>query len=110
MATNHIQEGRVMPWTNGTGSDVSSGDVVLVGTIVCVALGDIADGDAGQLAIAEVFALPKNTSLAIAQGDVVYWDVADAELNKTATDNYAAGKAFEAAAEAATTVKVKLNI
>jgi len=109
MAKNHVQAGATMPWTNGTGSDVLSGDVVVVGNFVGVALGDIADGAAGELAIGEVWEVPKNNALVIAQGDAVYWDVADGEINKTAEDNYYAGLAFAGATETATTVKVKLG-
>jgi predicted RecA/RadA family phage recombinase len=109
MAINHVQKGAIMPWTNGTGSAVSSGEVVVVGNFVAVALGDIAAGEAGELATEEVFELPKNNNLVIAQGDAVYWDVADGNMNKTAEDNYYAGMAFAAATQAATTVKVKLG-
>ena len=109
MAQNHIQEGAVMDWENGTGSDVNSGDVVLVGDTVCVALGNIADGETGRLATEQVFAVPKNTSLAIDQGDRLYWDAADGNVNKTAVDNTDAGVAFAAAASADTTVHLKLN-
>lgn len=108
MADNHVQEGAIMTWTNSTGSDVAAGDVVLVGNQVCVALGDIADGDTGELATEEVFSLPKNTSLAVSQGDILYWDTGDGEINKTEADNYKAGFAFVAAAETDTTVKCKL--
>lgn len=109
MATNHIQIGKAMPWTNGTGSDVSSGDVVVVGNFVCVALEDIANGASGNLATEEVWEVPKNNNLVISQGDVLYFDVADGNMNKTAEDNYYAGLAFAAAAQTATTVKVKLG-
>lgn len=98
-----------MPWTNASGSDVAAGDVVVVGARVCVALGDIANGAAGELAIAEVWQLPKAAPLVIDQGDLVYWDAADRNLNKTATDNTLAGFAFAGAASAATTVAVKIN-
>jgi predicted RecA/RadA family phage recombinase len=109
MATNHVQQGAIMPWTNGTGSAVSANDVVVVGNFVCVALGDIADGAAGVLATEEVFEIPKNNNLVISQGDAVYWDVTDGNINKTAEDNYYAGLAFAAATQTATTVKVKLG-
>ena len=110
MADNHVQKGRVMSWTNGTGSAVSAGDVVLVGNIVCIALGDIADGAEGELATEEVWTVTKAAPLVIAQGDLLYWDVADVNFNKTDTDNHLAGFAFEAAASDDTTVKIKLGM
>jgi len=109
MAKNHIQEGRVMNWTNSTGADVLSGAVVLVGVMVCVALGNIADGEEGRLATEEVFELPKAAGLAIDQGDRLYWDDADGELNKTELDNFDAGVAFTSAADTDTTVQIKLG-
>ena len=109
MATNHIQKGEVMTWTNGTGSAVAAGAVVVVGLMVCIALGDIANGAVGELAVGEVWELPKDDSVALAQGAACYWDVADGKINATAEDNYYAGVAFVAAAETATTVKVLLG-
>lgn len=109
MAQNHIQTGDVMPWINATGLDVAAGSVVEIGATVGVALGDIADGAAGSVAIEEVFELPKEAPLVIAQGVVVYWDSTAGVITLTATDNPVAGKAFAAAASAAVTVQVKLG-
>jgi len=108
MAQNHVQEGAAMPWTNGTGADVVSGQAVNVADMVCVAAGDIADGESGILFTEEVFTLPKTAALAIGQGAIVYFDVAAGEINLTNT-NPVAGKAFVAALAADTTVQVKLG-
>ncbi len=108
MSQNHVQKGAVMPWTNGTGSDVVSGEAVEVADIVGVAAGDIADGETGELFIEEVFALTKEAPLVISQGDIVYFDSTAGEIDKTGT-NTRAGKAFADAASAATTVQVKLG-
>lgn len=109
MAKNHIQEGNIMTWTNGTGAAVASGEVVVVGTLIGVATGAIAAGATGELAIAEVWELPKEAPLDIAQGDLVYWDDANNNIDKTNT-NVLAGRAFATAASAATSVKVLLNV
>lgn len=109
MATNHIQEGKIMTWTNGTEAAVAAGDVVVIGLFVGIALGNIGVGAVGEVAVDEVWEVPKNNNLVIAQGDDLYWDVADGEVNKTAEDNYYMGLAFVAAAQTATTVKVKLG-
>ena len=108
MAQNRVQKGAVMPWTNGTGSDVVSGEVVEVADMVCVAAGDIADGETGELFTEEVFTLTKEAPLVISQGDTVYFDSTLGEIDKTDT-NTLAGKAFADAASAATTVQVKLG-
>ena len=108
MAKNYIQKGQAMPWTNGTEVAVTSGEVVVVGAIVAVALVDIAVGDSGILATEEIWELAKEAPLVIAQGDIVYWDATAGEIDKTNT-NVLAGKAFAAAASADTTVLVKLG-
>ena len=41
MATNHFQPGKVLDWTNGSGKDVISGELVTIGTLAGVALVDI---------------------------------------------------------------------
>jgi predicted RecA/RadA family phage recombinase len=97
-----------MPWINGTAADVVSGEVVVVGAMVCVALGDIAIGAEGNLATEEVWEVAKEAPLVIDQGDIVYWDAVNSNIDLTNT-NVVAGKAFAAAASAATTVLVKLG-
>jgi predicted RecA/RadA family phage recombinase len=109
MAKTHVQEGKVMTWTNGTGSAVVAGEVVAVGTVIGVALGNIASGATGELAIEEVWTLPKEAPLVITQGDKVYWDDTNNRIDKTDTNVYA-GKAFVSAVSAATTVVVKINV
>ena len=80
MATNRVQNGRRISYTNG-GSAISSGDVVVVGTLVCVAMTDIANGDTGDLAVSEVYDLPKVDGAVIAQGERVIYDVSAGEVD-----------------------------
>lgn len=70
---NYIQDGKTIDYTNG-GTAISSGDVVVVGQIIGVAVGDIANGETGVLAIEGVFDLPKVDAAVIAQGESVIWD------------------------------------
>lgn len=107
MAQNHVQEGSVLQYTNSTGSAITSGTPIVVGAWVGVALGDIADGATGSVAIEEVWDLPKEAE-ALTQGAVVYL-TATGTITATSTDNTLAGKAFEAATSGAATVLVKLN-
>lgn len=72
MANNHLQPGEVIQFT--AGADISSGDVVRVGQILGVALGDIANGETGSVAIAGVFEVPKVSAAVIAQGEALVWD------------------------------------
>lgn len=112
MATNHVQKGAAMPWTNGTAADVVSGAVIDLGGMVGVAAGNIAIGDTGELLTEEVFTLAKDV-VAISQGAALY--ITPAGLITTATDDGAgvvytpAGKAFADAIIAAATCQVKLG-
>jgi len=74
MASNYIK-GEVNPrtWTNG-GAAVSSGDPVVIGAMLCIALGDIAGGAIGEVATTGVFEVAKVDAAVIAQGEFVTWD------------------------------------
>lgn len=109
MAQNHIEEGEAMPYTNATAADIASGEVVVVGDRVFVALGDIAVGASGSLATCEVWELPKKAATAFGQGDVVYWDATPGEITDVALDGVPAGYAFADAAAGDATIQVKLN-
>jgi predicted RecA/RadA family phage recombinase len=97
-----------MPYTNATGSAITKGTVIELPAMIGVTLGDIANGATGTLAITEVWTLPKDATVAISQGDQLYWDATSNSVDKTNT-NIPCGKAFAAAAETATTVRVLLN-
>jgi len=108
------RHGKTIEWTNGTGSDVSSGDPVVVGNTVCVAAVDIADGSSGILAADGVFELPKTAGSAITQGDAALFDISAGEFlpssgTAAAGDISGACLCWEAAASADTTVVVKIG-
>ena len=109
MAQNYIQQGDVLEWVNSSGSDVQSGQVVVAGEFVGVATGNIPDGQEGRIALSGVWELPKASGLAMAQGDRVYWDVADGNLNKTPADNHDTGLVFRNAETDDDRVQVKLG-
>jgi predicted RecA/RadA family phage recombinase len=104
---NFIQCGDTINWTNSTGSAVASGDVVVVGSLVGIALVDIADTATGTLQIEGVFQVAKTTGTAYAQGDELFWDTSGKKTTKTATDK-PIGTAHEAALSGDTTTLVKL--
>lgn len=111
MATTFSQPGYILEWTNGTGVDVSSGDLVIVrsGTtgMSGVALTDIANGATGSVAIAGVYTVSK-ASGAVSKYALVYRN-SSAAVTTTATGNTLAGVAIEAGTTAATTLRVLLN-
>jgi predicted RecA/RadA family phage recombinase len=112
MATNYVSPGDVIQWVNGTGGDITSGTVVVVGNILGVALQDIADTTTGSVAIRGRFTCPKVTAAVIAQGDSLTWDVSAGKFDdKAATP--ASGDVTVApavAAEAATSSDTTLDV
>jgi len=112
MATNHVQPGAVIEYT-ASGSSFSSGDVVVIGCLVGVALVDIADGATGAVQIGEVFTLAKTAGTAWTQGAVLDYDISESEfhtgLSAATGDITKCGVAFAAAASAATTGQVLLT-
>ena len=110
MATNYIQPGLTIDWTNGTGAAVASGAPVQVGNRqMGVALVDIASTATGSVMVSGVFALAKNTSDAVTQGQKLWWDATAAEvINAPAINAWFIGFAVGAELAAATTVDVCL--
>ena len=114
---NYIQEGEKITWTNATGSAVLSGAVVIVGSVIGVATGDIANAATGTLAIEGVFELPKvaaGSAKAFTQGENLTFDVSAAVFEKGATtaatgDISGTAFAFTAATTTATTGYIKLS-
>ena len=81
-----------MPWTNGTGSDVSTGDIVVVDGVVGAAIGPIPAGKSGTLVLLTVINVVKKYE-AIAQGAAVYWDETGNPYGGTAGTGAATGTA-----------------
>lgn len=106
MAT-YISKGDIIDYTPS--SAVAAGAVVVSGGIVGVATQAIAANATGTLAVSGVFEFPK-ASGALTLGATVYWDATNSNMTATATNNTLAGKVVEAAASAATAVKVKLFV
>jgi predicted RecA/RadA family phage recombinase len=79
MAKNFKQVGDVLDYTNGTGSAIASGAVVILGAAgdatVGIALVDIADGESGAVQIDNgVFEVPKVSAAVFKQGESLIWD------------------------------------
>lgn len=104
-------EGNRVQWTNGTGSDVSSGDVVDLGDIYGIAVIDIANGVTGTLEIDREHVLTARTAGAWKAGDDVYWDSSNENLTEIGGSDYKfIGKAMrDKTASTDTTNRIKLN-
>jgi predicted RecA/RadA family phage recombinase len=76
MAKNYVTKGDVIPWTNTSGADVVSDQVVKVGSNLGVALVNIAAGGVGSVALEGVFSgVPKVSGAVFAQGEKLVFDV-----------------------------------
>lgn len=104
---NHVQAG--INLTLPAPADVVSGELVVIGSIFGVAAGDALSGADVDVVTQGVFELPKVSALAIAIGDVVYYDSATKLVNKTSSGNTKIGVAVTAATNPSGAVNVRLN-
>lgn len=102
---NYVQKG--VNLTVPSPAAVASGDVVTIGALVGIAAGDAVSGADLDLITEGVFTLQKVSALAIAIGDLIYYDAATGLVNKTATDNTLLGVAVTAAANPSGFVNVR---
>lgn len=110
MATNYEQAGNIIPWTNGTGSAVVSGQVVKIGQTLGVALVDIASTASGAVSLEGVYSVPKVSGAVIAQGEMMIWDDSAAAFDDNAAtpaagDVSGVAMAWEAAGDGVTTIE-----
>lgn len=108
MTSKYKTRGVVMDYANA-GAAILSGQVLVIGTKIGVALADIASGATGSVQMAGVFELTKLGTDVVAQGALLYWDTAASRLTTTATANTLAGYAYTAAGNGPTTVQIVLN-
>lgn len=114
MTAAYFQRGESLDYTNGTGSKISAGDVLVIGDRIAVAGCDMADGAKGSVEVAGVFLMTKSGTNAISMGQNVYFDgtgITDAADNggNPATAYAPAGYAAAAAAADATEILVKIG-
>lgn len=103
---NYVHQGRTL--TIPAPAAVSSGGVVVAGAIAGVANGAAAIGQLVDVEVEGVFVLPKVAALAIAIGDVVYWDSANRLVTKSASGNTKLGVATTVAPNPSAVVSVRL--
>jgi predicted RecA/RadA family phage recombinase len=106
MATNFVQAGSQI--TIPAPDLVSSGAVVIAGSIVGVALGGAASGQPVDVAVTGIWELPKVGAQTLSLGEPVYWDSTAELVTETATDNTRLGTVAKAAGNGVATVAVRL--
>lgn len=102
------QAGDVIDYTPG--SNVSAGDVVVLGDTVAIAKTDIAAGKVGSLATEGVFEVVKGTGEGtdISVGAAVFWDSTNKIATTSSSGTKYIGRCDKAATISNTTVWVKL--
>ena len=106
MATNFVQAGSQL--TIPAPELVSSGAVVIAGSIAGVALGSASAGDPVDVALSGVWELPKVGAQNLTLGEPVYWDAAADLVTETASGNTRLGSVAKAAGAGVATVLVRL--
>ena len=105
MAGNLIQNGNTITFTTVGG--VTSGDVVVLGSLVGVANDTIAAGGLATAIVNGVFRVDKANADAFTQGAKAYWD--GSEMTTTAGGNTFAGLCWADAGAGTDKVNVNLN-
>ncbi|MDN5679288.1 MAG: DUF2190 family protein [Ewingella sp.] len=107
MAKNFLQEGKTIAINNGTTKPIPSGDPVVIGAVIAVAIADIPAGTVGDGFTCGVFILPKVSTDIVPAGTAVF--IKDGKIQLDSKDAVAAGIAWEDAGANATIVAVKIN-
>lgn len=104
---NFVQLGDVI--TVPAPAAVTSGKLVVIGSLVGVAQKAAGVGEDVALLTEGVISYAKVSALAIAVGDKLYYDAANDVVNKTAEDNTLVGFAVAASADPSPTARFKLG-
>jgi predicted RecA/RadA family phage recombinase len=109
MVTRFIMDEDAVDYTPS--ADVAAGAVVVQGDLVGVAVRAIPANTLGALTVTGVADFPKaaGAGSGIAVGINVYWDATNGVATATASTNKLIGKTTQAAADADTTVRVRLH-
>lgn len=86
---NAVAPGETIPWTNTSGSNVVSGQIVAMGHTLGVAVVDIPTGGTGTVRIDGAVTAPKVSAAVFVQGEKLVWDIS-ANDGKGAFDDSAA--------------------
>lgn len=105
---NAVAEGKTVSFTPSTAK--ASGEAVLIGSWLGVAVNDVAANTPGVFRIEGVFTLPKlSTDAVSAAGAPLYWDNTNSRLTTTASGNTLSGKSYDASGSGTATVQIKIN-
>jgi predicted RecA/RadA family phage recombinase len=109
-ASIYVQPGDKLTLAAPAGG-VVKGRIYLIGALACVADATAAHNAITTFHTRGVFEFPKRSDSTVnfAVGEAVYWDPENNRIAKTNAAHFLVGCAIEVAANAATTVKVRLD-
>lgn len=82
---NYRAPGNVITFT--AGAAYSSGDPVIIGSVIGIATADVANGAVGEAQLVGVFELAKKSADTPSAGAKAYWDNTNKEVTTTSTAN-----------------------
>lgn len=80
---NYTRDGNTLDYANA-GSAIASGDVVVTGHTIGVALTDIATGETGELIITGQVRVPKVSGAVFVVGEKLIWDASAGKFDDSA--------------------------
>ena len=104
----YVQKGETLDFTNTGAEDIEYNEVISLTDRIGIAQESIPIGATGSVAVAGVYELPADTTVAFATGENLYWDATNSKVVKTAGD-IVAGWAFNDKVTAGANVLVKIG-
>jgi predicted RecA/RadA family phage recombinase len=105
--TNKIRESNIIQYL--AGADIVSGQPVVIGNRVGIAISNIANGSSGAVDMEGCFSVDKVSAQAWAAGDEIFWDASASKFTTVGTANTFAGHAMDIAANPTATGNLRLS-
>lgn len=105
--TSEIRDGDIVQHL--AGSNIASGDVVVIGNRVGIAIADIASGSSGAVKMVGCYSVTKVSAQAWAAGDEIFWDASASKFTTVGTANTFAGHAMDIAANPTASGNLRLS-
>ena len=105
--TNELRDGQIIQYL--AGSDIVSGQPVVIGNRIGIAQADIASGDSGAVKMEGCYQVTKVSAQAWAAGDEIFWDASASKFTTVGTANTFAGHAMDIAANPTSSGNLRLS-
>lgn len=105
---NYVQPGDRVPITAPSGGTTTGVGILMGAHLFGVALATAAQNESVDILVEGVVDIAKTSALAIAVGDLLYWDATNKVVNKTSSSQKPVGVALAAAANPSATVTMRL--